>query len=108
MCIFWLWMRESWWVISTSRVATADPTSLTNVSEAVKLRKKRQAWWRDPIRLGILAVAALLLYAVWWLATSPTGSTTPSNHENKKRETKPGKRKPKSAHVPSTDISSHA
>ena len=66
-----------------------------------------EAWWRDPIRLGILAVAALMLYAVWWLATSPTGSTAPANHEIKKRETKPVKRKLKSAHVPSTDISSH-
>lgn len=85
-----------------------DPTTLTNVSEAAKLRKKRQAWWRDPIRLGILAVAALMLYAVWWLATSPTGPTPPANQENKKRETKPGKRKLKSAQVPSADISSHA
>lgn len=85
-----------------------DPTTFSNVSEAAKRRKKRQAWWRDPIRLGIVAVGALLLYAVWWLATSPSNSISPANQENKKRETKPGKRKPKAAHLPSTNLSSHA
>ena len=77
--------------------ADTDPTTLTNVSETAKLRRKRYAWWRDPIRLGILAVGTLLLYAVYWLATSPTVPATPSNNESKKRETKPVKRKPKSA-----------
>ena len=82
-----------------------DPSTLTNVSEAVKLRKKKNAWWRDPIRIGILVIAALMLYAVWWLATSPSGPAVPTNHENKKRETKPSKRKPTSASDRSIDPS---
>ncbi|MBC7821314.1 MAG: serine/threonine protein kinase, partial [Planctomycetaceae bacterium] len=88
--------------------ADTDPTTLTNVSEAVKHRKRMQAWWRDPIHIGILIVAALMLSAVWWLATSPSGPTVPSNNENKKRETKPSKRKPISAGDRSIDSSLHA
>ena len=88
--------------------ADTDPSTLTNVSAALKLRKKMKAWWRDPIRIGILLIAALLLYAVWWLATSPSGPSAPTNHENKKRETKPSKRKPTAASVRPIDSSLHA
>lgn len=85
-----------------------DPATLTQVSEAVKLRKRKKAWWSDPIRIGILAVAALMLYAVWYLATLPSKSATPSNYENKKRESKPNKRKPTSARLPIIDRFPHA
>ena len=71
-------------------------------------RKKKNAWWRDPIRIGILLIAALMLYAVWWLATSPSGPSAPTNQENKKRETKPSKRKPTTASVRPIDSSLHA
>ena len=74
-----------------------DPTTLTNVSEAAKLRRKRQSWWNDPVRLGVFAVSALLLYAVYWLATSPSRPGVPSNHENKKRDPRSSKRKTSSA-----------
>lgn len=70
-----------------------DPSTLTHVSVAVKRRKNRAAWWRDPIRICILVVAASLLYIVWWLATSPSRSSAPVNLENKKREIKSPKRK---------------
>ena len=70
-----------------------DPSTLTHISTAVKRRKKRATWWRDPIRIGILVVAATMLYVVWWLATSPSRSSVPTNFENKKRENKSPKRK---------------
>ena len=70
-----------------------DPSTLTQTTEAAKLRRKKKAWWTDPIRIGILVVASLMIYAVWWLATSPSGPATPTKNENKKRESKPSKRK---------------
>ncbi|MFM9961099.1 MAG: serine/threonine-protein kinase [Planctomycetaceae bacterium] len=84
--------------------ADTDPSTLTNVSKAAKHRRKRPAWWRDPVRVGILCVAALMLYAVWWLATSPSRPAISPNNENKKRETKPSKRRPTTASLLRGDL----
>jgi serine/threonine protein kinase len=85
-----------------------DPASLTNVANAFKRRRERTAWWRDPVRIAVFAVAALMAYAVWWLATSPSQSGSPANHEIKQRETKPTKRKPSAAQPRIFDAISHA
>ncbi len=85
-----------------------DPSTLTYASEVTKLRRKKNAWWTDPIRIGILVVASLMIYAVYWLATSPSGPAAPTKNENKKREIKPSKRKSTSASDRSIDMSLHA
>jgi serine/threonine protein kinase len=84
-----------------------DPSTLSHLTEAVTIRRKKKAWWTDPIRIGILVVASLIICTVWWLATSPSGPATPAKIKNKKRETKLTKRKSTSASDRSIATSPH-
>ncbi len=80
-----------------------DPAPLPSVTESVKLRRKRTEWWRDPTKIGVIFAGVLMVYGIWWLATSSSQPTAPKNYENKPRENKPIKRKLTSNSHPSID-----
>ena len=83
-------------LVTTSR---GGPLTMHDGGETVEIESIQDRWaiedewWREPIRIGVIIIAALMLYGIWWLATSTHRLPAPTNQDNKKRETKPGKRK---------------